>query len=150
MFKEITPKSLPHDASIVVVACGKPAFIDFWKNVTRCPFPIYVDPTGKIYSTLNLEKEWSKFTYSYLELFRVFVKSMSQAIRHVPYRMLLETDPEKMVSGDPRQQGGEFLFEKNLRGEKTVTWCRRAASGYDHTPGIEIAKKLGAKSNQDS
>jgi hypothetical protein len=45
--------------------------------------------------------------------------------------------------GDPRQIGGEFLFEPRGMGEeKQITWCHRMKNTRDHTEISELARIL--------
>ena len=53
----ITPSSLlslPTPTFIAIVGCGSPSLISMYQSATNCPFPIYADPTKKLYSELGM------------------------------------------------------------------------------------------------
>ena len=91
----------------------------------------------------------------YTHFARVLAKSLYQIFTLSPdYRRLRAAakDPAETPHGDPRQQGGEFLFEnkRGVAGEGdgdgvVVSWCHRMKDSEDHTPHGELAKVLGVK-----
>ncbi|KFX96744.1 hypothetical protein V490_03160, partial [Pseudogymnoascus sp. VKM F-3557] len=53
----ITPDALlqlPVPTFIAVIGCGAPSLIQMYADATACPFPIYSDPTAKLYSELGM------------------------------------------------------------------------------------------------
>lgn len=46
--------SIPTPTSIIVIGCGRPNLIPFYKAVTGCPFPIYADPSRQIFKKLGM------------------------------------------------------------------------------------------------
>lgn len=99
---------------------------------TACPFPIYADPTRKLYDMLGMTKALSLgHSPEYLQrsLFSMAFSSFLQELR----------SGRKMLSGgDFRQVGGELLFS----GGK-VTFCKRMKNTRDHAELPEIRKHLG-------
>ena len=131
----ITPESLAAlspPTEIVVIGCGQPHLIPMYTQETGCPFPIYADPTRKLYhllgmtSTLNLGK-----TPAYMQrsLLSMAVKSFIQE---------LKSGRNMLSGGDFRQVGGEFLFQNGK-----VTWCCRMRNTRDHAEIPVVRQQLG-------
>ncbi|QUC16153.1 uncharacterized protein UV8b_00394 [Ustilaginoidea virens] len=108
--ESVTPEALlrlPVSTFVAVVGCGDPALIDMYAEATGCPFPIYTDPTRSIFDQLGMTKTLalgSKPAYIRKSLWRNTLDSIGQGLRVLPKGLALK-------SGDPRQVGGEFLFE---------------------------------------
>lgn len=107
----ITPDALlqlPVSTFIAVVGCGGPELIGHYVGVTGCPFPVYTDPTRKLYSELGMLstlKMGQKPAYLGEKSFaKLVASSVIQGFKHVG-----SGNVTKM--GDQRQVGGEFLFE---------------------------------------
>lgn len=118
---------------IVIVGHGHPDLIPFYTKETGCPFPIYADPTKRIYDLLKMTRTLSLGSKSpeYMQTSVVVnaVKSIYQELRSG--RNLLK-------GGDFYQVGGEFLFE-----EGKVTWCHRMKNTRDHAEIPELRAALG-------
>ena len=106
----ITPDSLirlPISTFIAVVGCGDPALIDMYAQATGCPFPVYADPTRKLYSELGMVRTLAlgeRPAYMKKSLFKSSLESIVQGLKQIPKGLATK-------SGDQRQIGGEFLFE---------------------------------------
>ncbi|MCG8388066.1 MAG: hypothetical protein MJA30_21135 [Cytophagales bacterium] len=106
----IRPESLlrlPISTFIAVVGCGAPELIDTYAAETACPFPIYTDPTCKIYSALGMTRTLSlgvKPAYIRKSLASTVATGVMQGLKQV--RTGLATK-----AGDQKRVGGEFLFE---------------------------------------
>jgi hypothetical protein len=106
----ITPDSLlrlPISTFIAVVGCGDPALIPMYAEATGCPFPIYADPTRKLYAELGMVKTLAlgeRPAYMRKSLFKSSLESIVQGLRQIPKGLATK-------AGDQRQIGGEFLFE---------------------------------------
>lgn len=113
----ITPStllSLPLSTHIVVVGCGQPDLIPSYTEAlllddgTPFPFPIYTDPTGKLYAALGMIRSLAlgDVAPAYMEhgILKSSVKSIWQGVKQIPKGNVLK-------AGDQRQIGGEFLFE---------------------------------------
>lgn len=131
----ITPDSLSAlspPTEIVVIGCGQPHLIPMYIQETGCPFPIYADPTRKLYhllrmtSTLNLGKNPD---YMQRSLLSMAVKSFIQE---------LKSGRNMLSGGDFRQVGGEFLFQNGK-----VAWCRRMRNTRDHADIPLVRQQLG-------
>ncbi|KUI74104.1 Thioredoxin-like protein AAED1 [Cytospora mali] len=106
----ITPESLlqlPIPTFIAVVGCGDPALIDMYAAETGSPFPIYADPTRRLYEELGMVKTLalgSRPAYMRKSLVRSSIDSIFQGVKHIKSGLAIR-------GGDQRQIGGEFLFE---------------------------------------
>lgn len=127
---------------------------------TNCPFPIYTDPTQKLYDELGMMRTLNigqRPEYQRKALFTIMAASFVQGLKMIKAGMALK-------GGDMHQVGGEFLFEpveevespsysplnseKQLESgyvevEKRVTWCHRMRNTRDHAEIPEIREVLG-------
>lgn len=112
---------------IAVIGCGDPALIDMYAAETGCPFPIYTDPTRKLYAELGMIKTLAlgpRPAYMSKSLLKSSLDSIVQGVKQIKNGLALK-------SGDQRQIGGEFLFEPvNLRSP-------------EGSPVQEFTRKLG-------
>ncbi|GKT80484.1 hypothetical protein ColTof4_12907 [Colletotrichum tofieldiae] len=124
--------------SIVFVGCGDPTLIDEYIEITKCRYPIYTDPTGKLFDTLGMVRTFavgSRTTYSPQRWFSHFVKGMYDVISNLP-------SGRRLKAGDSWRVGGEFVVEDG-EGEKVVTWCHRMRNHRDHTEVAQLCGILG-------
>ncbi|PNY29939.1 Thioredoxin-like protein AAED1 [Tolypocladium capitatum] len=164
--ESITPDALlrlPISASIVVIGCGDPDLIDMYEEASKCPFPVYTDPTRSLYDELGMVKTLAlgpKPAYIRKSLSKTVIDGIGQALRSISSGLTLK-------SGDKRQVGGEFLFEpldlvtpittpadnpvqddgghedNGSIEAKRVTWCHRMRTTRDHAEIPEIMEMLG-------
>ena len=155
--ESITPEALlglPISTFIVVIGCGDPALVDMYVEATKCPFPLYTDPTRALFDELGMVKTLalgSKPAYMKKGMWKSSFDSVLQGLRVLPQGLSLK-------SGDQRQVGGEFLFEPldmvtpmNSPGaegedaveEKKITWCHRMRTTRDHAEIPELMEVLG-------
>lgn len=106
----ITPEALlrlPISTFIAVVGCGDPGLIDMYLRETGCPFPVYADPTRRLYDELGMVRTLAlgqRPAYMRKSLLLSALSSVAQGLRQVP-------SGKATKAGDHRQIGGEFLFE---------------------------------------
>lgn len=163
----ITPDSLlrlPLSTFILIIGCGEPSLIEFYKETTGCQFPIYTDPQRSLFKELGMTQTWemgAKPTYMRRSMGSSIVQSITQGLRSIPAGNALK-------SGNFSQVGGEFLFEppdmvtpvttpreerahgpdfddaEGLKIEpKRVTWCHRMKTTRDHVEIPELMDILG-------
>ncbi|RYP55335.1 hypothetical protein DL768_000090 [Monosporascus sp. mg162] len=168
----ITPEALlqlPVSTFIAVIGCGSPKLIDSYLKETGCPFPIYADPTRRLYNKLGMVRTLSlgsKPAYMNKSMASSVVSSVVQGLKHVKSGLVTKM-------GDQRQVGGEFLFEPASMSleppissptddagpvdeddasntsasekveEKRVTWCHRMRTTRDHAEIPELMEVLG-------
>ncbi|KAI1429163.1 AhpC/TSA antioxidant enzyme-domain-containing protein [Xylaria sp. FL1777] len=171
----ITPEALlalPVSTFIVVVGCGAHELIDTYVKETGCAFPVYADPTRRLYQELGMARTFSMGPRpAYLQdktVAHTVVSGIVQGLRQVKTGLVTKM-------GDQRQVGGEFLFEPasglletpisspapiagdndNTNAdagaganappveEKCVTWCHRMRTTRDHAEIPELMEILG-------
>ncbi|KAF9692748.1 hypothetical protein EKO04_009094 [Ascochyta lentis] len=131
----ITPEdllALPTPTSITVIGCGRPELIPMYTEATGCLFPIYAEPTRKIYDHLGMTRTFdlgSKPAYMQTNVLINSVQSIFQG---------LSTGRKALKGGDFKQVGGEFLFEN---GE--CTWVHRMKTTRGHAEVSDIRTLLG-------
>ena len=137
-----TPKvlsSLPIKTTIAIVGSGGPQLIDHWVKESACPYPVYTDPSIRLYKTFKFlpDKGQGESEYHKLTPMQGFLKSASQIVRMA----------QKLHhGGHPFQNGGELLFEpvsSSEGAEKQVTWCHRMQHATDHAKFVDVLKVLG-------
>ncbi|KAI1758745.1 hypothetical protein GGR53DRAFT_210164 [Hypoxylon sp. FL1150] len=166
----ITPDALlqlPVSTFIAVIGCGAPQLINTYIEETGCPFPVYADPTCRLYSELGMVRTLAMGPRpAYMQgksVAHTVISGVVQGLKQVKSGLV-------MKMGDQRQVGGEFLFEpatlaldtpistprseedKSLGNhqetdpkveEKRVTWCHRMRTTRDHAEMPELMEVLG-------
>ncbi len=131
-----------------------------YQEATECPFPMYADPTRKLYQELGMTRTWvmgPKPEYMRKSMMNATLGAMMHGLK------LLATG-KGLHGGDLQQVGGEFLFEpigevvpgpvtpaaspdmepKQVgEEEKRVTWCHRMRNTRDHAEIPELREVLG-------
>ncbi|KAF2005648.1 hypothetical protein P154DRAFT_412767, partial [Amniculicola lignicola CBS 123094] len=136
----ITPEmllALPTPTFITVIGCGSPDLIDMYAKETGCPFPIYADPTRRLYDLLGMTSTFNpgnKPEYIHSNMFLTSVQSVMQA---------LKTGTKATKGGDFKQVGGEFLFE-----DGDCVWVHRMRNTRDHAEVTDIKQRLGLDSKK--
>ncbi|KAI0455007.1 AhpC/TSA antioxidant enzyme-domain-containing protein [Xylaria acuta] len=163
----ITPEgllALPVSTFVAVVGCGSHELIDHYVGETGCRFPVYADPTRRLYADLGMVRTLSMGPRpAYLQnktVAHTVVSGIVQGLRQMKAGLATK-------SGDQKQVGGEFLFEPVSRAletpiqtplvdgddeeegeeeegeEKCVTWCHRMRTTRDHAEIPELMEILG-------
>ncbi|KAL8919287.1 MAG: hypothetical protein Q9208_006852 [Pyrenodesmia sp. 3 TL-2023] len=132
----ITPdalQALPTPTKVIVIGCGQPALIPMYTKETQCPFPIYADPSKKLYAQLGMIRTLSLGSRSpeYMQY------SLPSAVIRAIYQGL-KAGRDAFRGGDYWQVGGEFLFE-----DGQVSWCHRMKNTRDHAEIPETRRQLG-------
>lgn len=147
---------LPIPTSIIVVGCGDPSLIPMYISETSCPYPIFADPSKKLYDTLGMQKTLNlgeRPEYQRRKLFTLMTASFIQSLKMIKSGLLLK-------GGGYQQVGGEFVFQPKDLGspnvtpgmdggkqleepEKIVTWCHRMRNTRDHAEMPELREVLG-------
>jgi hypothetical protein len=130
-----------------------------YTEATSCPFPIYADPTKKLYHELGMVRTLavgSRPEYQRKGMAAHILQSVVQSLKQIPKGRVL-------AGGDYQQVGGEFLFEPmgellaspitspaeendrqlGAEEEKRVTWCHRMKNTRDHVEIPELREVLG-------
>ncbi|CAK7269826.1 hypothetical protein SEPCBS57363_003797 [Sporothrix epigloea] len=125
---------------IMVVGCGDPALIDFYVEASSCAYPVYADPTRRLYDELGMVStlamgappRYMEHTNMWASSFRSIIDGLKQVSSGLWRK-----------SGDKRQVGGEFLFENPGNGDDiSVSWCHRMKTTRDHTETRDMQNLL--------
>ncbi|KAK2761995.1 hypothetical protein CKAH01_05225 [Colletotrichum kahawae] len=128
--------SLPVSTTFVVIGHGEPALINEYAEKTKRHFPMYTDPTGKLFDALEMAKTMAvgaRTRYSPDRWLWHFVNVLWNIVTQFS---------KLLMAGDPMRVGGEFVFEPGEAG-KVVTWCHRMRNHRDHTEVDELFAVLG-------
>jgi len=153
------PSTSSARTSLAIIGCGGPSLINMYKEATGCQYPIYTDPSRRLYRifgmvrTLNLGNRPQYIRHS---LVSGIIQGIVQAIKRV-------CQGDVFKAGDIKQVGGEFLFENtgevnsttddsstkisDSNGRVGVTWCHRMANTRDHSEVEAIRRILGVDSS---
>jgi hypothetical protein len=136
-----------------------------YASSTGCPFPIYADPTKKLYNALGMLRTLnlgSRPEYQRRALGSLILNGFLQSIKQLPFG-------KTWKGGDYQQVGGEFMFEPasgimdtpvhspeddfnrqlgdkggvEYSEAKRVTWCHRMRNTRDHAEMEELREVLG-------
>ncbi|KAI4127857.1 MAG: hypothetical protein LQ347_004427 [Umbilicaria vellea] len=122
---------LPPSTSIKIIGCGQASLISKYVQMTSCVYPIYAEPSRKLYDMLgmtsNLSMGSKKPDYLTKSMLAVTVQSIVKTIA---------SGTDALKGGDVKQIGGEFLFEG---GE--VVWCHRMQNTRDHAE-VEVLREV--------
>jgi hypothetical protein len=106
-----------------------------YAEATQCPFPIYADPSRKLYDQLGMSRTLSlgskKPDYMRNSILSGVFRSVVQGVR---------SGTGATKGGDIKQVGGEFMFD-----EGKVVWCHRMKNTRDHSEIPELQRVLGLK-----
>lgn len=129
--------ALEQPTFITVVGCGRPELIDMYAKTTGCPFPIYADPTRKLYDLLHMTRTLEmgkKPEYIQSNILFTSVQSIVQS---------LKTGSNALKGGDFKQVGGEFLFE-----DGKCVWAHRMRHTRDHAEVAQVRELLGLETKR--
>ncbi|KAK2788637.1 hypothetical protein FQN52_006582 [Onygenales sp. PD_12] len=140
---------LPPNTTIAIVGCGANSLIPMYEEVTKCPFPIYTDPTQRLYTLFGMTRTLNRGSYApeYAQssLASLVVKGITQGLK----RMLAG---DMLQSGDKQQNGGELLFEAEITDPVTsdmkgynvkVPWCHLMENTRNHSEISVLKDVLG-------
>ncbi|KUL89014.1 hypothetical protein ZTR_06006 [Talaromyces verruculosus] len=100
----IPPQRKP--AQVIIIGCGDHTLIGPYLEETSDAYPIYTDPSGKIYEKLSMKRTYEGFTeppsYSDRSFPGAVFKDLQQRWKH---------GWSALKSGPSDQQGGELIFE---------------------------------------
>lgn len=124
--------TLPKPTSITIIGLGSPELINSYRKRTGCPFPIYADPTKRLYKALGMN--WTLRVGKNPE----YMKGISGKQWVMDQVKLMNTFEKKMRGrgGHMLWVGGEFLFRN-----EEVVWCHRMKSYRGHSE-IDVIKKI--------
>ncbi|KAF1824444.1 uncharacterized protein K489DRAFT_315858 [Dissoconium aciculare CBS 342.82] len=132
---------IPIPTKIMVIGCGQPSMINYWRNFTQCPFPIYAEPSRKLFKKLgmNVSMNFGLRPPEYMKGTGT-VPWLTNQVKNI-HKGLWAPEPSLTVKdvfrgGNPMQVGGEFLFE-----DGQVLWCHRMKHYRNHAE-VPVLRKL--------
>lgn len=135
--------SIPVPTSIIVIGCGKPDLIPFYKAVTGCPFPIFAEPSRELFKKLGMT-----LSFNIGNKRPEYMKDISPAawaagqVTQIKASLKAEEEESRirrrdiLKGGHPMQIGGEFLFD-----EGQVVWCHRMKNYRNHAE-VSVVRTL--------
>ncbi|GAM89951.1 hypothetical protein ANO11243_079910 [Dothideomycetidae sp. 11243] len=116
---------MPLPTSISIIGCGKPELIRHYKATTQCPFPIFADPSRRIFKLLGMRisfNVWGTKRPEYMRNLKTTAWMAGQL------RDVRSVEPHKRyMGGNLLQIGGEFLFQ-----DGEIAWCHRMRNYRGH------------------
>lgn len=127
-------------AQVIILGCGDHSLIVPYMEETSDEFPIYTDPSGKIYEKLQMKRIFSGFTepppYSDFTFLPGFANAMKQ---------IWKRGWEGLRGGKWNQQGGEWIFNRGR-----LQFAHRMEGANDHLTAerlLEILSTAHGKSD---
>ncbi|GIC88700.1 uncharacterized protein Aud_005098 [Aspergillus udagawae] len=119
-------------SQLIIVGCGDPQRIVPYVSETEVTFPIYTDPTGKIYEKLQMKRTKACMTSppSYAQL--SFFCALGQT-----FKQMFHSGWQAFRGGPWGQNGGEWVF----RGGKCV-FAHRMEHVSDHLTADQLLEVL--------
>ncbi|PYH40842.1 peroxiredoxin-like family protein [Aspergillus saccharolyticus JOP 1030-1] len=121
-------------SQVIIIGCGDPARIVPYVAETAAKFPVYTDPTGRIYSKLHMKRTVDGITRppAYTEV--SFVRALGRTLR----QMFSAGGLLRAFRGGPwNLNGGEWVF----RGGRCVYMHRMESLG-DHLTAHQLLEVL--------
>ncbi|KAL4886001.1 AhpC/TSA antioxidant enzyme-domain-containing protein [Aspergillus karnatakaensis] len=136
-------KTLPHtDAPIqlIIIGCGNPSLIVPYVAETGTAFPVYSDPSGRLYKRLHMRRTVQNIMRppSYTKI--SFWKSMRIAMKQ-----MMKQGKNAFKGGKWGQNGGEWVF----KGRK-CEYAHRMEHVSDHLTAEELLKILECREGRGS
>lgn len=118
---------------LVIIGCGQATLTDRYRKETNCPFPIFADPTQKLYDALGMTR-----TLKLGEKKPDYIKT--SLLMNVAKSALcqLTAGSAMFQGGDIHQVGGEFLIDQQGK----ILWSRKMQNTRDHTEMQDLRRIL--------
>ncbi|KAJ9268715.1 hypothetical protein DTO212C5_5133 [Paecilomyces variotii] len=156
-----SPSTIPDGTELIIIGCGSPSLITMYKEETSCPFPVYADPTKRLYRALGMGRTLNLGRNDPEYIHRSLLTGMFQSVVQGVKRL---GEGDAFRGGDMRQIGGEFIFEASRDWrfdygkqegagsdvDVKVTWCHRMRNTRDHAEIRVICRVLGVECDSDS
>jgi len=119
-------------AQVIIIGCGDHTLIGPYIEETSDAFPIYSDPSGKIYEKLKMERTWDGFNdpppYSYESFPSALFKDLKQRWKR---------GWGALKGGPADQQGGEWIFQRGR-----LKYAHRMQAMNDHLTADRLLEIL--------
>ncbi len=118
-----------------------------YATASNCPFPVYADPTRKLYDELGMIRSLalgSRPAYMKKSLLKSSLDSVVQGLKQIKNGLVTK-------GGDQRQIGGEFLFEPlDFHSPVTTPWNDTDEKKLGLANGTETGAGESAKDDEES
>jgi hypothetical protein len=119
-------------AQIIILGCGDHTLIGPYMEETSDDFPIYTDPTGRIYEKLQMKRQMGGFTepppYSNFS----FPTGLAEACKQIWKRGWTG-----LRGGNWNQEGGEWIFQRGK-----LRYAHRMEGSHDHLTAERLLEIL--------
>ncbi|KAJ6006897.1 hypothetical protein N7451_004841 [Penicillium sp. IBT 35674x] len=134
----VPPSAKP--AQVIIIGCGDPALIGPYMEETSDEFPIYSDPSGKIYEKLKMIRSTGGITepppYS--------CESFSTALGKT-FKQMWKRGWAGLKGGSWDQQGGEWIFQRGK-----LRYAHRMEGTSDHLTAERLCEILSVDHDQSN
>ncbi|KAF1984939.1 hypothetical protein K402DRAFT_413623 [Aulographum hederae CBS 113979] len=127
--------SMPIPTSITVIGCGSPNLINGYRKQTGTPWPIFADPSRRLFKALGMS--WSMSMGPRPE-YMDDISPVAWGVGQWEEWKQVKGVKDRFRGGNPLQIGGEWLFE-----DGQVIWCHRMKNMRGHAEISEVRKVLG-------
>lgn len=127
-------------AQVIIIGCGDHSLIGPYMEETSDAFPIYTDPTGKIYETLHMKRTREGFTSPPPYTPESFPSALGKCLKQIWKRGWVG-----LRGGNWNQQGGEWIFQRGR-----LRYAHWMEGVNDHLTADELFRILKTNQGQDS
>ncbi|KAJ5660564.1 hypothetical protein N7507_007015 [Penicillium longicatenatum] len=127
-----TVPSSAKPAQVIIIGCGDPALIGPYMEETSDEFPIYSDPSGKIYETLKMKRSTDGFTDPPPYTCESFSTALGKSLKQMWKRGWVG-----LKGGNWDQQGGEWIFQRGK-----LRYAHRMEGTSDHLTAERLCEIL--------
>lgn len=130
----LTPSELSTaNKHLIIIGCGQPNLIEQYVKDTKCSFPIYADPTQKLYDAFGMIRSLSLGDKK-----PDYIKSSFLANVAKSAVCQFSAGSAMFQGGNVQQNGGEYLI--NVQGD--IIWSHNMTNTRDHVEVKELRKIL--------
>lgn len=126
-------------AQVIIIGCGDHTLIGPYMEETSDAFPIYTDPTGKIYETLQMKRTMEGFTSPPPYTPESFTSALGKCLKQIWKRGWAG-----LKGGSWDQQGGEWIFQRGR-----LRYAHRMEGVNDHLTADQLFQILKTGQGQD-
>ncbi|PVH69344.1 hypothetical protein DL98DRAFT_473886 [Cadophora sp. DSE1049] len=123
-------------SSLVIIGCGDPSRILPYTEEISCEFPIFTDPTRRIYEKLQLNNSLHSSTRP------AYTKDWLSSLIMRGARQMVWSGLGAFKGGAVSQNGGELIFRAGK-----CEWVHRMRSTSDHLTAEELVKVIQGYGN---
>ncbi|KAJ5174379.1 uncharacterized protein N7482_000256 [Penicillium canariense] len=126
-------------AQVIIIGCGDHTLIGPYMEETSDAFPIYSDPSERLYDQLLMKRAWKGFTdpppYAPGSLYSAFGKCLKQ---------MWKRGWAGLKGGPWSQQGGEWIFQRGK-----LRYAHRMEGANDHLTADQLFNILKTGQEKD-